>query len=163
MLFCKNYPITWDSFLEEQYLTWFVRDVNRNGRLDLVGLIADESLAPLVLVFPGQDRFAFGYPKRSVITSDKGTLFTAPFMKPLFARRASYVFQDSKKTTDAAILATFSNYGILGVRLITPVAVEGSLAYKAKGQVPALAGQQADSLGTVTWRLPKETIGMYVD
>ncbi|MCJ1386226.1 hypothetical protein MMC17_009352 [Xylographa soralifera] len=163
MLFCKNYPITWASFSEEQYLTWFVQDVNRNGRLDLVGLIADGSLTPSVLVFPGQEVFVFGDPQRSVITSDKGTLFTAPFLKPLFARRASYVFPDSKTKADAAILATFSTYGVLGVRLIAPVAVEGSLAYEVKGQMPALAGQQADGLGTVTWRLPGEAIGIFVD
>ena len=172
-VFTRDYRVDWGRVLlkyhkatspsEEQYLTWFFADVNGDGKLDLISLV-DAAQGPTVLLFPGLDGFAFGDPQTSIINSDKGSLFNASFMKPVIARQAKCPLDTDPVTiTNGAVLQVFDNYGIMGVRLMGPVMLEGSRAYEVKGQVPAIAGQISQGLGTVSIGNPQEAIGVFIE
>ncbi|RSL48466.1 hypothetical protein CEP54_012909 [Fusarium duplospermum] len=142
--------VTWTG---NDYLTWFFSDVDADGVPELISLVADSSDGTLnVLAFrPGADETK-GYqaPVVSEITSDKGSMLTAPFLTPILTGRVKYTFPESGWTVDAGILMAFNNYGIIGARLLTPKASRGTLEYEISGQLPAIAGQMADTLGMVT-------------
>ncbi|THC87924.1 hypothetical protein EYZ11_012630 [Aspergillus tanneri] len=165
--FTRDYSLSWhqaNSTIDfpEQYLTWLLADINGNGRPDLVSLV-NAGMGLGVVVFPGLDEFAFGSPQTSVISSDKGRLFNASFMKPVYAAQARYRFSAEPRTcvSDGAILQVFDNYGILGIRLVAPLVPQGSYAYEAKGQTPAVAGQLSCGLGTKPGS-SFETLGFFI-
>ena len=145
----QTFTITWSAFFPQDYLIWFLADVNVDDYLDLVTLVRKPDGSLNVIVFPGQSDFTFGDPIISEITLDpsKGSLFDASFMTHIKAGRAQYVYPNSNGTTSyTGIMAFFDNYGILGSRLLAPVG-SGTYAYELKGQTPAIAGQISRGLG----------------
>ncbi|KAI1454127.1 hypothetical protein F4805DRAFT_469599 [Annulohypoxylon moriforme] len=157
--------VTWFG---QNYLTWFLSDINGDGNSDLVGVVADDSNGSLtVLAFKPKldEKSGFESPIASKITSDKGPLLTASFMKPILAGQAAYRFPDSPGKVDSGILMAFDNYGIMGVRLLRPKRNSGTLSYEISGQLPAIAGQMSASLGQATrlFETGKEAIGLFVE
>lgn len=160
----SEFKATWSG---QNYLTWFHSDVDADGKLDLVGLVAanDESLT--VLAFkPKPDEFSgFESPIISRITSDKGTLLTAPFMEPISAGQAAYRFPNFTYQVDSGILMAFDNYGVMGIRLLRSKSYNGTLSYEVGGQLPAVAGQISAALGQVTrlFETKKEAVGLFIE
>jgi hypothetical protein len=156
--------VTWPS---SNYLTWFLSDVDADGNLDLVGLVAadDGSLRVLAFKPKADESGGFEAPVVSSIVSDRGTLLTAPFMTPIMARQAKYKFPGTDYQVDAGILMAFDNYGILGVRLLRPKSYSGTLEYEIAGQLPAVAGQVSAALGQVArlFETAAETVGLFVE
>ncbi len=147
----QQYGITWHGLVENDYLLWFVHDVNGDGVLDLVGYCSDASNVFIdVVVFPGLKDGTFGKPVVSPITVDSniGRLFTAGFMTPLYTTQASYTDPGNEgTTTTGAIMSFFDNYGIIGTRIVAPVGGD-SYAYRLAGQDGAIAGQRALTIGS---------------
>ncbi|MCJ1385456.1 hypothetical protein MMC17_008579 [Xylographa soralifera] len=167
----QRFIIKCPARLESDYLLWFSADVNGDGIPDLVAYTSDKSnIEVSVIVFPGEkptggaaSTLRFGEPVVSPITvpSEIGYLVIAEFMKPMYTARSSYAYPSSRNhklsagedamvtrdsSTDAAIMAFFDNYGVVGARLVAPVA-PGSLRYELKGQNPAIPGQRAVFVG----------------
>lgn len=180
----RSFPVTWEAVSEEDYLFWFLADVNQDGRIDLVALVSCEN-QPTVLVFPGLRNGTFGTPLVSEITldPDRGSLMTAPWMRIIKVSQAEYTYtsesrnaasdrmkgldHDSQQplrffdfqTTDAAIIMFFDNYGVLGTRLLAPVRPAGTYVYELKGQIPSIAGQPTQA---ISWR-GREAVGFVFD
>ena len=165
----QDFPIAWPAHQSSEYLLWFLSDVDGDGNNDLVGYASSDSNTTLtVVVFPGQADGKFSTPVTSAITlpAQQGSLFTASFMYPVYARQAVYTYPASPSekghhhrrpkhgdedpvTSNAGILGYFDNYGIIGARMIAPVTAGGTFKYEFKGQTPAVAGQLSGGLG---WR-----------
>lgn len=150
----QTFSITWTAPFLDNYLTWFLADVNSNNLLDLVALVQSPDSSIAVVVFPGQKDITFGTPVVSQISLDpsKGSLFTAPFLTPVKAGQVQYTYPETTASggaiiSCAGILAFFDNYSVLGARMLAPVKVSGTYAYELKGQTPAIAGQLSDALG----------------
>ncbi|KAJ9638282.1 hypothetical protein H2199_006969 [Coniosporium tulheliwenetii] len=176
----RSFPVTWEAVSEEDYLFWFLSDVNQDGRIDLVALVSLENQFT-VLVFPGLRNGTFGTPVVSEITldPDRGSLMSAPWMRIIKVSQAEYTYTSGSRnvandrtkgldydsqqpirsfdsqTTDAAIMMFFDNYGILGTRLLAPVRSAGTYFYELKGQTPSIAGQPTQAIG---WR-GREAVG----
>lgn len=157
----QKFPLTWSARQPSEYIHWFLSDVDRDGKADLVGYTSTDSNTTLtVLVFPGTSTCAFDPPVISNITfpESKGSLFTASFMAPLYTRRANFIYkhdEDIHETLRSGILSYFDNFGILGARMVAPI-YPSSYEFEFKGQVPAVAGQISDGLG---WR-PQNHMGL---
>lgn len=147
----QQYGITWHGLIENDYLLWFLHDVNGDGVLDLVAYCSDASIVFIdVVVFPGLKDGTFGKPVISPIAVDSniGRLFTAGFMTPLYTTQASYTYPGTGgKTTTGAVMSFFDNYGIIGARIVAPVG-GGSYAYMLAGQDGAISGQRALTIGS---------------
>ena len=158
----QKFPITWSARQSPEYLHWFLRYVDSDGKADLIGYTSTDSNTTLtILVFPGTSTCAFDPPVVSNITfpESKGSLFTASFMAPLHTRQANFIYKHeggTYETVGSGILSYFDNYGILGVRMVAPVTPRGSYEFEFKGQIPAVAGQISDGLG---WR-PQNQMGL---
>lgn len=132
----QKFHITWTAFDEEDYLLWFMHDVNGNGRADLVGYTSDASNLILnVIVFPSRENGTFDAPVVSEIKLDpkKGTLFTAEFMEPLYTTQTTFTYANTGHRTSAAIMSFFGNYGIIATRIVAPEASRGTYKYAANG------------------------------
>lgn len=160
----SEFKVTWSG---NNYLTWFLSDVDADGNLDLIGLVTADDGSLTVLAFkPKLDESSgFEPPVISSIASNKGNLLTAPFMIPLVARQAAYKFPGTTYQVDSGILMAFDNYGMLGVRVLRPKSYSGTLEYDIGGQLPAVAGQQSATLGQVTrlFETAKEAIGLFIE
>jgi hypothetical protein len=146
----QTFPIVWQALREEDYLLWFMHDVNGNGHADLVGYTSDASNVFLnVVVFPSRGDGTFDPPVVSPIQLDSqvGDLFTAEFMRPLYTTRTTYTYSNTGNKSAGAIISFFDNYGIIGTRIIAPEASRGTYKYELKGQDSAIAGQRSSTLG----------------
>ncbi|KAF5568019.1 phosphatidylcholine-hydrolyzing phospholipase c [Fusarium phyllophilum] len=155
----QEFLITWQAFNEEDYLLWFMHDVNGNGHADLVGYASDESNIFLtVVVFPRRGDGKFDAPIVSKIELDiqMGSLFTAEFMKPLYTAQTTYTYPTSGMTSFGAIMSFFDNYGIIAARIVAPEASRGTYKYELKGQDSAMAGQRSLTLD----ERPKQWMGL---
>jgi hypothetical protein len=144
------FPIKWQALREEDYLLWFMHDVNGNGHADLVGYTSDASNVYLnVVVFPSRGDGTFDTPVLSPINlgSQIGNLLTAEFMRPLYTAQTTYSYTNTGSKSAGAIMSFFDNYGIIGTRIIAPEASRGTYKYELKGQDSAIAGQRSSTLG----------------
>ena len=80
------------------------------------------------------------------LDSKVSNLLTAELRDPLYTVHADYTYPDGS-TTNAAIIAFFENYGIVGARTLAPKKAKGSLEYELKGQKTNIAGQRSTTLG----------------
>lgn len=155
----KKFSITWLAFNEEDYLLWFMHDVNGNGHADLVAYTSDASNLFLhVVVFPSRADGTFDDPVVSKIELDSqiGNLFTAEFMQPLYTTQTTYTYTNTGNRSSGAIMSFFDNYGIISTRIIAPEASRGTYKYELKGQDSAIAGQRSLTLG----ERPKNWMGL---
>jgi hypothetical protein len=155
----QKFPISWHAYDEQDYLLWFMHDVNRNGHADLVAYTSDASNLILnVVVFPARGDGRFDNPAVSRIALDPqvGTLFTAEFMQPLYTAQTSYTYPYVGTQTSGAIISFFDNYGVIAARIIAPEASHGSYKYELKGQDGAIAGQRSFTIG----ERPKDWMGL---
>jgi hypothetical protein len=119
----QEFPITWRGLIEQDYLLWFVDDVNGDGYADLIAYTSDASNLFLdVIVFPSRADGTYDSPVVSPIQLDPkiGNLMTGEFMRPLSTTQSSYTYPDTGKRTSAGIMSFFDNYGIIGTRIIAP-------------------------------------------
>jgi len=145
----QEFPITWRGFIEQDYLLWFVEDVNGDGYADLVTYTSDASNMFLdVVIFPSKADGTFGSPIVSPILLDPqiGTLLTGEFMRPLYTTRASYTYPATGQRTSVGIMSFFDNYGIIATRVLAPES-PGSFKYVLKGQDSAISGQRSLTIG----------------
>ena len=160
----SEFKVTWSG---NNYLTWFLSDVDADGTLELVGLVAAEDGSLTVLAFKPKSNESSGFepPVVSSITSDKGTLLTASFMRPILARQATYKFTNPTYQVDSGILMAFDNYGVIGVRLLRAKRPSGTLQYEIGGQLPAIAGQESATLGHVTrlFETAQGPVGLFIE
>jgi hypothetical protein len=160
----SEFKVTWSG---KNYLTWFLSDVDADGNLDLVCLVAADDGSLTVLAFKPKSDESSGFeaPVVSSITSDRGTLLTASFMTPTLAQQAAYKFPGTTYQVDSGILMAFDNYGVLGVRLLRSKSYSGMLQYEIGGQLPAIAGQESATLGQVMrlFETANEPIGLFVE
>ncbi|KAF2180437.1 hypothetical protein K469DRAFT_692943 [Zopfia rhizophila CBS 207.26] len=142
----SEFRVTWFG---KNYFTWFLSDVDADGNLDLVGLVAADDGSLTVLAPKPKSDESSGFEPSVVksITSDKGTLLTASFMTPVLARQAAYKFPGTTYQADLGILMAFDNYGVLGVRLFRPKSYSDAPQYEIGGQLLAVAGQESATLG----------------
>ncbi|RBQ66871.1 hypothetical protein FVER14953_21254 [Fusarium verticillioides] len=155
----QEFLITWQAFNEDDYLLWFMHDVNGNGHADLVGYASDESSIFLtVVVFPrrGDGKFDAPIVSKIELDSQMGSLFTAEFMKPLYTAQTTYTYSTSGMTSSGAIMSFFDNYGIIAARIVAPEASRGTYKYELKGQDSAIAGQRSLTLD----ERPKQWMGL---
>ena len=146
----QEFNITWRGLIEEDYLLWFVHDVNGDGYVDLVAYTSDASNMSLdVVVFPSRADGTFDPPVVSPIQLDPqiGELLTGEFMRPLYTMQATYTYPVTEQRTAGAIMSFFNNYGIIAARIIAPETVRGSFKYELKGQDSAIAGQRSSTMG----------------
>ncbi|KAI0490237.1 hypothetical protein F4859DRAFT_520057 [Xylaria cf. heliscus] len=160
----SEFKVTWSG---NNYLTWFLSDVDATGKLALIGLVAADDGSLTVLAFKPKANESSGFesPVVSKITSDKGTLLTASFMAPIMARQASYKYPDTSYQVDSGILMAFDNYGLIGTRLLRSKSYRSTLEYEIGGQLPAVAGQVSATLGRVTrlFETAEEPVGLFIE
>ncbi|KAF8249240.1 hypothetical protein K440DRAFT_660254 [Wilcoxina mikolae CBS 423.85] len=139
-LFSKSYSTqSWGSPPNEQYLKWLLLDANGNGNLDIVAVINTPNFTLTTVIFPNNGDYQFGEPVVTTICIPDSS-FNPTFFQSILIRPAVYTYPDTNTPVKTGILQLFSNYQVLGARLLAPT-VPGSLKYELKGQTPAIAGQ----------------------
>ena len=153
----QPWEIVWPATQEEDYLKWNLVDVNGDGVKDLVAYTADgDNINVNVIVFPGLISGGFRDPVVSAITLPEKIALrvTADFMRPWSTSHSSYTYPNGERT-NAAFMAFFDNFGLVGARIVAPVNAKGTFQYEIKGQTGSIAGQRSNFLGT----RPREWMG----
>jgi hypothetical protein len=154
ILSSAEYIIQWDRKSEYRSIMFTQNSDNpSSSELPSLTLLMSEPKTHILftVVFPAISGYRYGYPVTKLITPPgKVETFTAPFLNSIRAEPVAYTYK-SGKTTKAAVLQLFDNFGVLGARLLAPMLGENNekYQYEAVGQVPAIAGQSSKAIGFV--------------
>ncbi|KAF7335120.1 Phosphatidylcholine-hydrolyzing phospholipase [Mycena venus] len=144
-----EYPIIWRA---NTYLGWFFAA----SKVITLGMQSGVNEASLVVVVFPWNNIKVPVVSKISLSTDKGSLLSAPFMVPVRTMLTSYTYPDGNtadgeiipgETTDSAIIMFFDNYGILGARVLAPKKNAADSEYELKGQIPAIAGQAVNATG----------------
>jgi hypothetical protein len=155
VLSTQSFPVTWG--LDHEHVTITLVPTQQSASTkNLVVLLNDRVSASLsTIIFPASssssypDSLTFADPKVSSITPPgKVQTYTATYLQSLAVAPAEITQLETGKRVKGALVQLFSNYGMLGVRLLRPR--EDGYGYEAGGQIPSVAGQ---TVGGDAWIL----------